>query len=322
MEYRHLGASGVKVSEISLGSWLTYGGYVEEQNAIACVHRALELGINFFDTANVYMRGGAEEVVGRALEGVDRDDYVLATKVYFPMGDGPNDSGLSRKHIMEQCERSLRRLGTEYVDLYQCHRPDPETPVAETLRALDDLVRHGKVLYVGVSEWSAEQLEEARAVQDEMGFDPIVSNQPQYSMLYREIEEDVIPTSRELGIGQIVWSPIAQGVLAGKYRPGDDPPEGSRAAGPEESSGYMRRFMEDHVLEAVQRLRPIAERAGLSMPQLALAWVLREPNVSSAIIGASRPQQLDDNAGASGVRLSSDVFDAIDEALSGVLVSA
>jgi aryl-alcohol dehydrogenase-like predicted oxidoreductase len=319
MNYRHLGASGLKVSEISLGSWLTYGGYVEEQRAVECIHAAFELGINFFDTANVYMRGRAEDVVGRALKDVERDDYVLATKVFFPMGDGPNDRGLSRKHVMEQCERSLRRLGTDYVDLYQCHRPDPETPVDETLRALDDLVTQGKVLYVGVSEWSAEQIEEARLVQADLGLDPIVSNQPQYSMLYRSIEESVIPTCRRLGVGQIVWSPIAQGVLAGKYRPGDRPPEGTRAAS-EEGGAFIHRFMDDAILEAVQRLRPIAEVAGLTMPQLALAWVLREPNVSSAIIGASRREQVEDNAAASGVELGEDVLAAIDEALAGAYV--
>ena len=209
MNYRHLGASGLRVSEISLGSWLTYGGTVEDEAATACIHRAFELGVNFFDTANIYRRGEAEQVVGRALRGIDRDDYVLATKVYFPMGDGPNDRGLSRKHITEQCERSLERLGVDYVDLYQCHRPDPETPLEETLRALDDLVRQRKVLYVGVSEWPAELLDEARRIQAERGFDPIVSNQPQYSMLYRAIEADVMPLSEPLGIGQIVWSPIA-----------------------------------------------------------------------------------------------------------------
>ena len=319
MEYRNLGASGVRVSEIALGSWLTYGGYVDEQRAVACIRRALELGINFFDTANVYMRGRAEEVVGRALAGVPRDDYVLATKVFFPMGDGPNDRGLSRKHVMEQCERSLRRLGTDYVDLYQCHRSDPDTPVEETLRALDDLVTQGKVLYVGVSEWSAEQIEEARLLQGELGLDPLVSNQPQYSMLHREIEESVVPTCRRLGVGQIVWSPIAQGVLAGKYRPGDDPPEGTRAASPDDSA-FMQRFMRDEVLDAVQRLRPIASEAGLTMPQLALAWVLREDNVSSAIVGASRPEQVEDDAGASGVKLGEYALAAIDDALAGAVV--
>ena len=317
MNYRHLGASGLRVSEVSLGSWLTYGGTVEDEAATACIHRAFELGVNFFDTANIYRHGEAEQVVGRALRGIDRDDYVLATKVYFPMGDGPNDRGLSRKHITEQCERSLERLGVDYVDLYQCHRPDPETPLEETLRALDDLVRQGKVLYVGVSEWSAELLDEARRIQAERGFDPIVSNQPQYSMLYRAIEADVMPLSERLGIGQIVWSPIAQGVLTGKYRPGDEPPEGSRATGP--NAGFMRAFMRDDVLEAVQRLRPIADALGVSMAQLAIAWVLRAGNVSSAIIGASRPAQVEENVAASGVELGDDVVSAIDDALRGAV---
>jgi aryl-alcohol dehydrogenase-like predicted oxidoreductase len=321
VRYRHLGASGLRVSEVSLGSWLTYGGSTEDESAIACIHKAFELGVNFFDTANVYRRGEAERVVGRALGGIDRDDYVLATKVYFPMGEGPNDSGLSRKHVMEQSERSLRRLGVDYVDLYQCHRPDPNTPVEETLRALDDLVTQGKVLYVGVSEWSAEQLEEARDIQAELGFDPIVSNQPQYSMLYRAIEHDVIPVSRRLGIGQIVWSPIAQGVLTGKYAPGDAPPEGTRAAHPEDAV-FMSRFMEDRVLEGVQRLRPLADELGITMAQLAIAWVLREPNVSSAIIGATRPDQVEDNVAASGIDLPDDVLAAIDVALQSAMPTA
>ena len=317
MNYRHLGTSGLRVSEVSLGSWLTYGGTVEDEAATACIHRAFERGVNFFDTANIYRRGEAEQVVGRALRGIDRDDYVLATKVYFPMGDGPNDRGLSRKHITEQCERSLARLGVDYVDLYQCHRPDPETPLEETLHTLDDLVRHGKVLYVGVSEWPAELLDEARRIQAERGFDPIVSNQPQYSMLYRAIEADVMPLSEQLGIGQIVWSPIAQGVLSGKYRPGDEPPQGSRATGPDAS--FMRAFMRDDVLGAVQRLRPIADGLGVSMAQLAIAWVLRADNVASAIIGASRPEQVDENVAASGVELGDDVLSAIDEALRGAV---
>ncbi len=316
MNYRHLGASGLRVSEISLGSWLTYGGTVQDQAAIDCIHRAFELGVNFFDTANVYRRGQAEEVVGRALKGIDRDDYVLATKVYFPMGEGPNDRGLSRKHIMEQCERSLRRLGVDYVDLYQCHRPDPDTPLDETLRALDDIVSQGKALYIGVSEWPAELLDEARAVQRELGLYPIVSNQPQYSALYRRIEEAVIPVSRDLGIGQIVWSPIAQGVLTGKYLPGDQPPEGSRATG--DDAHFMESLMRDEVLEAVQRLRPIADGLGITMAQLAIAWVLREDNVSSAIVGASRPEQVDENVAASGVELGEDVLEAIDAALGDV----
>jgi aryl-alcohol dehydrogenase-like predicted oxidoreductase len=321
VRYRNLGSSGLRVSEVSLGSWLTYGGYVEDEAAVACIHRAFELGINFFDTANVYRRGEAEQVVARALHGIDRDDYVLATKVFFPMGEGPNDSGLSRKHVMEQCERSLTRLGVDYVDLYQCHRPDPNTPVEETLRALDDLVTQGKVLYVGVSEWSADQLEEAREIQADLGLDPIVSSQPQYSMLYRAIEDHVIPVSRRLGIGQIVWSPIAQGVLAGKYAPGDAPPAGTRAAHPEDAV-FMSRFMEPRVLEGVQRLRPLAEELGITMAQLAIAWVLREPNVSSAIVGASRPAQVEENVGASGVELPTDVLAAIDVALQGAMPAA
>ena len=318
MEYRHLGASGLRVSEIAIGSWLTYGGTVEDESAVACIHRALELGVNFFDTANVYRHGDAERVVGRALEGIDRDDYVLATKVYFPMGEGPNDRGLSRKHVIEQCERSLRRLGVDYVDLYQCHRPDPHTPLAETLRALDDLVRQGKALYVGVSEWPAELIDEARRIQDERGYDPIVSSQPQYSMLYRVIEADVIPLSEQLGVGQIVWSPIAQGVLTGKYAPGDELPEGSRAAGPE--AGFMRSFMRDDVLEAVQRLRPIAHGIDVSMAQLAIAWVLRQENVASAIVGASRPEQVNENVAASGVELSDDVLRAVEAALGPMVI--
>lgn len=321
MRYRNLGSTGLRVSEVSLGSWLTYGGSVEDDAAVACIHRAFELGVNFFDTANVYRRGEAEQVVGRALRGIDRDDYVLATKVFFPMGEGPNDSGLSRKHVMEQCERSLMRLGVDYVDLYQCHRPDPATPVEETLRALDDLVTQGKVLYVGVSEWSADQLEEAREIQADLGLDPIVSNQPQYSMLYREIEDEVIPVSRRLGIGQIVWSPIAQGVLSGKYAPGDSPPQGTRAAHPEDAM-FMARFMEHRVLEGVQRLRPLADEAGVTMAQLAIAWVLREPNVSSAIVGASHPSQVEENVGASGVELPTDVLAAIDVALQGAMPAA
>lgn len=321
MRYRKLGAAGVKVSEISLGSWLTYGGSVEDERAIACIHRAFELGVNFFDTANVYRRGAAEEVTGRALKGIPRDDYVLATKVYFSMGDGPNDRGLSRKHIMEQCHASLRRLGTDYVDLYQCHRADHDTPLDETLRALDDLVTQGKVLYVGVSEWSAERIEESRRIQDELGLDPLASNQPEYSMLQRSIERDVLPVCKRLGIGQVVWSPIAQGVLAGKYKPGEQPPSGSRAATPGDQD-MMSRFMRDDVLTAVQDLEPVADGLGITMAQLALAWVLREPGISSAIVGASRPEQVKENVAASGVELAEDVLEHIDEILGGVLVSA
>lgn len=318
MRYRRLGAAGVKVSEVSLGSWLTYGGPVEEERATACIHRAFELGVNFFDTANVYRRGAAEEVTGRALRAFRRDDYVLATKVFFAMGEGPNDRGLSRKHVMEQCHASLRRLGTDYIDLYQCHRADPDTPLEETLRALDDLVTQGKVLYVGVSEWSAELIEEARRLQAELNLDPLVSNQPEYSLLHRDIEAEVLPTSGRLGIGQVVWSPLAQGVLTGKYRRGDERPTGTRGASPE-SSQFMESYLREDVLEAVQGLRPIASELGLTMAQLAIAWVLREPGVSSAIVGATRPEQVDENAAASGVELDADVLERIDAALAPVL---
>jgi voltage-dependent potassium channel beta subunit len=317
MRYRKLGKWGVKVSEISLGSWLTYGGYVEDQRAIACIHRAFELGINFFDTANVYRRGAAEEVTGRALKDFRRDDYFLATKVYFPMGDGPNDRGLSRKHIMEQCHHSLRRLGVDYIDLYQCHRPDEDTPLEETLRALDDLVTQGKVLYVGVSMWSAERIDEAFRLHEKWNLDPLVSNQPEYSLLTRDIEDDVLPVSKQLGLGQVVYSPLAQGVLTGKYKPGEQAPAGTRAATAD--SGFMERFMRNDVLEAVQNLRPIADELGITMAQLAIAWVLREPGVASAIVGASRPEQVDDNVAASGIELPPEALARIDEVLAPVL---
>jgi aryl-alcohol dehydrogenase-like predicted oxidoreductase len=318
MEYRRLGGSGVKVSEISLGSWLTYGGTVAEQQATACIHRAYDLGINFFDTANVYVRGAAEEIVGNALKGFKRDSYFLATKVYFPMGVGPNDRGLSRKHIMEQCHASLKRLGVDYVDLYQCHRYDEGTPLEETLRALDDLVRQGKVLYVGVSEWTADQIADALRLAKEMNLDRIVSNQPRYNMIQRQIEAEVVPLSEREGVGQVVFSPLAQGVLTGKYRPGEAPEGGTRAADPE-SSRFMRQLMNEDVLSAVEGLRAVASDAGLTMSQLALAWVLRQENISSAIIGASRPEQVEDNAAASGAHLPPDALDRIDEMLAGVI---
>ncbi len=319
MEYRRLGGSGVKVSEISLGSWLTYGGSVAEEQATACIHKAYELGINFFDTANVYMRGRAEEIVGSALRGFDRDSYFLATKVFFPMGEGPNDRGLSRKHITEQCHASLKRLGVDYVDLYQCHRYDPGTPLEETLRTLDDLVRQGKVLYVGVSEWSADQISDALRLAREMNLDRIVSNQPRYNMIQRQIEAEVIPLSEREGVGQVVFSPLAQGILTGKYRPGEAPEQGTRAADPG-SSRFMQTLMNEEVLSAVDNLRSVAAEAGLSMSQLALAWALRQPNVSSAIIGASRPEQVEDNAGASDAKLSEDIIGEIDRILDGVVV--
>ena len=318
MEYRRLGNSGVKVSEISLGSWLTYGGSVAEEQARSCIDRAYEIGINFFDTANVYMRGAAEEIVGRALRDYERDSYFLATKVYSPMGEGPNDGGLSRKHVTEQCHASLRRLGVDYIDLYQCHRYDENTPLEETLRALDGLVRQGKVLYIGVSEWTDDQISDALRIAKEMNLDRIVSNQPQYNMIQRRIEAGVIPLCEREGVGQVVFSPLAQGVLTGKYRPGDAPEEGTRAADPE-FNRFMQQLMNEEVLSAVDELRSVASEADLSMPQLALAWVLRHDNVSSAIIGASRPEQVDDNAAASGVKLPADVLSEIDGILDGVI---
>lgn len=317
MEFRRLGRAGMRVSVISLGNWLTHGGYVAEQTAADCVRRAYDLGINLFDTANAYNRGAAEEVLGRALREYPRSSYVLATKLFWPMGDGPNDRGLSRKHVMEQCHASLRRLGVDYVDLYQCHRYDPETPLDETLRAFDDLITQGKVLYAGVSEWSAVQIDDAVAFAREHHLDQIVSSQPQYSMLYRTIERDVLPLCAREGIGQIVFSPLAQGVLTGKYRPGQAPPADSRAnAG--DAGAFVQRWLRDDVLTAVDRLRPIAQDLGISLSQLALAWVLRQPSVSSAIIGASRPQQIEDNVGAVGVTLGDDMLHAIDEAVGAV----
>jgi aryl-alcohol dehydrogenase-like predicted oxidoreductase len=318
LKYRRLGASGVKVSEISLGSWLTYGVGVEAGQAKQCVAAAYEQGVNFFDTANVYGRGAAEEVVGAALAGYPRSSYVLATKVFFPMGEGPNDRGLSRKHITEQCDASLRRLGTDYVDLYQCHRYDADTPLEETLRALDDLVRRGKVLYVGVSEWRADQIAEALRIAADLGLDRIVSNQPEYSILQRRIEAEVLPLCAKEGIGQVVWSPLAQGVLTGKYRKGERPPGDSRAAS-RQMGGMMGDWLGDEVLEAVERLRGVAAEAGLTMTELALAWVLSEPNVSSAIVGASRPEQVVANCRAAGRTLGQDVLRAVDEAVAGVV---
>ncbi|MBE3598210.1 MAG: aldo/keto reductase family protein [Limnochordaceae bacterium] len=311
MEYRRLGRSGVKLSTIGLGSWLTYGASVDRARSVALVQSAYEKGVNFFDTANVYHRGAAEEVVGEALRAFPRDSYVLATKVFFPMGDGPNDRGLSRKHIMEQCHQSLKRLGTDYIDLYQCHRYDPETPLDETLRALDDLITQGKVLYVGVSQWSAVQIADALRLAERLNLDPIVSNQPLYNILHRDIERDVLPLCAREGIGQVVYSPLAQGVLTGKYRPGQPLPPGSRATDPS-SNMFMGRLLTDEVLSKVERLAQLAREAGLTPAQMALAWVLRRPEVTSAIIGATRPEQLDENLAAAGVRLPDEVVQAID----------
>ena len=319
MEHRYLGRSGLKISEISYGNWITHGSQVEEDAAVACVNAALDAGITTFDTADVYAGTRAEAVLGRALTGLRREGLEIFTKVYWPTGEGPNDRGLSRKHIHESINGSLRRLGTDYVDLYQAHRFDHETPLEETIRAFDDLVRAGKVLYVGVSEWDADQIRRATEIADRMGFDRLISNQPQYSMLYRVIEAEVVPTSVELGLGQIVWSPIAQGVLTGKYLPGQPPPEGSRATDPT-SGHFTERLRTEPILTAVQRLRPLAEEAGLSMAQLAVAWVLQHDFISSAIVGASRPEQVVDNVAASGVRLDDDLMAAIDAALGDVVI--
>ena len=319
MEFRRLGRSGLKVSEISYGNWLTHGSQVEADQATACVKEALEVGITTFDTADVYAQTKAESVLGQALKGTRRESVEIFTKVYWPTGPGPNDRGLSRKHIVESCNASLKRLGTDYVDLYQAHRFDHETPLDETLRAFDDLVRAGKVLYVGVSEWRAEEISRALKIADQMGLDRIVSSQPQYSMLWRVIESEVVPLCEREGIGQIVWSPIAQGVLTGKYLPGQPPPEGSRATDVNGGDKMIARWLRDDVLEKVQQLKPLAADAGPSLAQLAVAWVLQNPNVSSAIVGASRPEQVRDNAAAAGVRLEADLMARIDEVLTGVV---
>ncbi|MEO3812386.1 aldo/keto reductase family protein [Sphaerisporangium sp. B11E5] len=318
MEFRHLGRSGLKVSEISYGNWITHGSQVEEDAAKACVAAALDEGITTFDTADVYAGTRAEEVLGRALEGQRRESLEIFTKVYWPTGPGVNDRGLSRKHITESIHGSLRRLRTDYVDLYQAHRFDYETPLEETLKTFDDLVRQGKVLYIGVSEWKASQIAEALRIADQMGFDRLVSNQPQYSMLWRVIEGEIVPLCEQEGVGQIVWSPIAQGVLTGKYQPGQAPPEGSRATDPT-GANMISRFMRDDVLSAVQDLKPVAADLGLSMAQLAVAWVLQNPNVSSAIIGASKPEQVRDNVKAAGMKLDADVMARIDETLGSVI---
>src|ERR1700685_2534337 len=319
MEYRHLGKSGLVISEIAYGNWITHGSQVEEQAAADCVRAALDEGITTFDTADVYAGGRAEEVLGRALHGVRRESLEVFTKVYWPMGNGRNDRGLSRKHIMESAHASLRRLQTDYIDLYQAHRYDYETPLEETLRAFDDLVRQGTVLSVGVSEWRAEEIANALRIAGEMGFDRIVSSQPQYNMLWRVIEAEVVPLCEKEGIGQIVWSPIAQGALNGKYLPGSSPPADSRATDPS-GSRFMTDLLTDDVLTAVQRLAPIAADAGLSMAQLAVAWTLQNPNVSAAIVGATRPEQVRENVKAAGVRLDAALMSRIDEALSDVVV--
>lgn len=311
MEFRRLGRSGLSISEIAYGNWITHGGQVEEDAAKACVRAALDQGITTFDTADVYAGTRAESVLGRALSGVRRESYELFTKVYWPTGSGPNDRGLGRKHVIESANASLKRLQVDYVDLYQAHRYDPTVPLDETMGAFADLVRQGKVLYVGVSEWRADQIEAAHRMAVDLGIQ-LISSQPQYSMLWRVIEPDVVPTCDRLGIGQIVWSPIAQGVLTGKYLPGQPVPEGSRATDPN-GARMISRFLTDDVLTRVQQLRPIAEDLGLSLAQLAIAWTLQNPNVSAAIIGATRPEQVTENVKASGVRLDPEVLKRIDE---------
>ena len=317
MRYRRLGSSDLEISEISLGSWLTYGVGVENDPARACLDKAFELGLNFIDTANVYGRGAAEEFLGDYLQKRPRDSYVLATKLYFPMDDSGQNQGLSREQVAKQIDDSLRRLQTDYVDLYQCHRYDQNTPLEETMEALSEVVRQGKARYLGFSEWTAPQIQAALDLSPPN--EKFVSSQPQYSTLWRVPEAEVIPLCAANGISQIVWSPLGQGVLTGKYKPGEPPPKDTRMGN--EMGWAMDRYRDDAVLEAVQRLRPIADGLGISMPQLALAWVLREQNVASAIIGASRPQQVEDNVAASGVELDESTLRAIDEAVGDVVVA-
>jgi aryl-alcohol dehydrogenase-like predicted oxidoreductase len=315
MRYRKLGNSELEVSEISLGSWLTYSGGVEREHTVACTRAAFEAGINFFDTANAYGFGAAETAWGEILSEYKREDFILATKVFFPMSE--TDHGLSREQIHKQIDASLARLQTDYVDLYQCHRPDPDTPIEETMEALTEVCEAGKAREIGFSEWTVEQIEASLEVPGTRDF---VSSQPQYNMIWRAPEAELIPFCEQHGISQIVWSPLAQGVLTGKYKPGEPPPAGSRAAS-EEMGGMMDRYRDDRVLEPVQRLVPIAEQAGISMVTMALAWCLRLDNVASAIIGASRPAQVFDDVEASGVELSSDTLEAIDEALADIAVT-
>ena len=321
MEHRHLGSSGLKVSELAYGNWITHASQIEQKQAEACVHAALDAGITTFDTADVYAGTRAEEVLGHALKEQRRDGLEICTKVYWPTGPGPNDVGLSRKHILRSCEGSLQRLGTDYIDLYQAHRFDVATPLEETMRAFDDLVRSGKVMYIGVSEWSAGQIRAALRIADDLGLDRIVSNQPQYSMLWRVIESDVVPACEENGIGQIVWSPLAQGVLTGKYRPGVEPPKDSRAQS-KEGSYFIKRWLDQPgLLERVAQLGDLAKQTDLSLPQLALAWVLNQPGISAAIIGASRPEQVHENIRAVGVKLDEQLLNAIDDLLADAIIS-
>jgi len=318
MEHRRLGSIGMYVSEITYGNWITHGSQVEAAAAIKCVKEAFECGITSYDTADVYAGTRAETVLGTALKGRRRETYELFTKVYWPTGTGKNDRGLSRKHIMESCNASLKRLKTDYIDLYQAHRFDYETPLEETLSAFDDLIRQGKVHYIGFSEWNAEQISAALKIQDAKGYNRFISSQPQYSMLWRVIESKVIPLSQKEGIGQIVWSPIGQGVLTGKYLPGKKAPAGSRATDKKGGANMISRFMNDDVLTAVQKLIPIAKKVDLTPAQLAIAWVLQNPNVSSAIIGATKPSQIKENVKASGVKLDASVMQEIDKAIGSI----
>ncbi len=320
MEFRYLGNSGLKISEITYGNWLTHGSQVENDAATACVRAALDAGISTFDTADVYANTKAETVLGEALKGERRESLEVFTKVYWPTGPGgKNDTGLSRKHIMESINGSLTRLQTDYVDLYQAHRYDTETPLEETMQAFADVVRQGKALYIGVSEWTADQIRAGHALAKDLGIQ-LISSQPQYSMLWRVIEGEVVPACEELGISQIVWSPIAQGVLTGKYQPGQAPPAGSRATDDKGGADMIKRWMDDDLLTRVQQLRPLADEAGLTMAQLAVAWVLQNPNVASALVGASRPEQVEDNVAAAGKKLDADLMKAIDDVLGDAVI--
>ncbi|MFD6446204.1 aldo/keto reductase family protein [Promicromonospora sp. NPDC060204] len=319
VNYRYLGNSGLKISEITYGNWLTHASQVENDVATACVRAALDAGITTFDTADAYANTAAEQVLGDALQGERRESLEIFTKVYWPTGPkGPNDTGLSRKHILESINGSLTRLGTDYVDLYQAHRFDVETPLEETMQAFADVVRQGKALYIGVSEWTADQIRAGAALAKELGFQ-LISSQPQYSMLWRVIEDEVVPASKEVGVSQIVWSPMAQGVLSGKYLPGQAAPAGSRATDQKGGAQTISRFMSDETLTAVQNLKPVADELGLSMAQLAVAWVLQNDNVAAALVGASRPEQVAENVKASGVTIPAELLKQIDEALDGVV---
>jgi aryl-alcohol dehydrogenase-like predicted oxidoreductase len=319
MEFRHLGRSGLIISEIAYGNWLTHGGQIAEEQATACVRAALDAGITTFDTADVYAGGRAEEVLGRALASERRDGLEVFTKTFWPMGPGHNDTGLSRKHVMSAIDASLRRLQMDYVDLYQAHRYDVSTPLEETMQAFADVVRAGKAHYIGVSEWTADQIRDGKALADELGFQ-LVSSQPQYSALWRVPEAEVIPTCEGLGIGQVVWSPLAGGVLTGKYRPGEQPPAGSRA-GDADLGKFVDRWMSDDVLSRVAQLAPLADEAGLSVAALSVAWVLQTQNVAAAIIGASRPEQVTDNAKAAGVTLEAGLQSRMDEILAPAAIT-